>query len=147
MSDSQETFFRPPVHEERASAVPVQLYTLCRRALKRSGGHCAFVPIRSMQFQAVIDEDEVVFVDSQAYMVQRGVGGRVILLAWRFPATGTLDSLERPVPCSVIYYRAGLLEVQRRLQGEFTKALELLDQRSLERVAPGARRVLKFEKE
>ena len=100
-----------------------------------------------MQFQAVIDQEEIIFVDSQGYMVHRGVGGRVILLAWRLPRASALESLAEPVPCSVVHYREGLADVQRRLLGEFTKALELLERRALGTPHPGAPRILPFEKD
>jgi hypothetical protein len=37
-----------------------------------------------MQVQSVIDEEEVIFVDTQAYAVREGNGGRLIMLAWLF---------------------------------------------------------------
>ncbi len=146
-SENRETFFRPPVHMSDVWTAPATLYKLCRRLLRDSGGDCVFVPIRSMQFMAVIDDDEIIFVDSQDYMVHRGVGGRVILLAWCFAPAGSLESLCEPVPCTVLHYRSRLSDVQRRLVGEFTKALELYEHRRLDRPAPGLARILAFEKE
>jgi hypothetical protein len=89
-----------------------------------------FVPIRSMQFQAVIDRHEIIFVDALGgYVVQGGEGGRVILLSWQPAPPGELGSLSEPVPCEVVHYRAGLEDLQRRLVGEFTAALAAADAR------------------
>ncbi len=144
---NQETFFRPAEFERRDWTVPVTLYKLCRKPLRDAGVSCVFVPIRSMQFIAVIDAEEIVFVDSQAYIAQAGVGGRVILLAWRFAPASSLESLARPVPCTVVHYKPNLKDVQRRLVGEFTKALKLLEQRRPESRTRGTSRILPFGKE
>lgn len=78
-----------------------------------------------MQYQAVLDREEVVFVDAQGgYAHQDGVGGRLIRIAWR-PIRGPRDSLTDPVPCEILYYFAGLRETQWRLIGETRAALRL----------------------
>lgn len=144
--ESQETFFRPPEHGRHDWTVPITLYKLCRKPLRRSSGSCVFIPIRNMQFLAIIDTEEIVFVDSQTYMVHGGVGGRVILLSWRLAPANSLESLTQPVPCTVIHYRPDLSDVQRRLVGEFTRALELVEYRSPEQQSTGAPRILPFGK-
>jgi hypothetical protein len=121
---TQETFFRPDeVHRER-TALPAVIYNHCRRLLTRSESNCVFVPIREMQYVAVVDAEEIIFVDSQTgHMVVDGVGGRPIQLSWRFGAPGARESLSRPVDLTVIHYRESLEEVQRRLIGAFNRAL------------------------
>ncbi len=57
-----------------------------------------------MQFQAVIDPEEIIFVDSLGYAVENGHGGRLIVLAWQFTSHGPRDSLTEPVPIEVVYY-------------------------------------------
>ncbi len=146
-SGNPETFFLPQECDRHDWTVPINLYRLYRKRLRDSRGNWVFVPVRSMQFLAVIDDEEVVFVDSQAYMVHNDVGGRVILLAWRFAPAGSLDSLTEPVPCTVVHYQPHLKDVQRRLVGEFTKALELLEQRHLESQPPATIHILPFGKE
>lgn len=143
-SGTPEAFFLPQECGRHDWTVPASLYRLYRKRLRDSGGTFVFVPIRSMQFLAVIDDTETLFVDSQAYMVHEGVGGRVILLTWRFAPAGSLDSLIAPVPCTVVQYRPHLEGVQRRLVGEFTKALELLERRYLESQPLAAPRILPF---
>jgi len=126
---TSETFFRPPALGCSATALPASLVNTCRVLLNRSETRCVFVPIRSMQFQAVIEKDEIIFIDSQGgYAVQDGEGGRLITVAWRFPGD-TRDSLSAPVPVEVAFYRADGEEIQRRLIGEFYNAVQQFKQR------------------
>lgn len=120
----RETFFRPdqPFAQE-PSALPADIHNGLQLLLARDGGTCVFLPIRSMQYQAVIDREEVVFVDAYGgYAYQDGVGGRLIRIAWR-PSGEPRDSLSEPVPCEIVYYFAGLKETQWRLMGETRAAL------------------------
>ncbi len=139
-----EVFYRPPERQRRDWTMPLPLYRLARRLLHRSDTGCVFVPIRTMQFQAVIDREEVIFVDAQGgYMVQDGTGGRVVQLAWQPSPPADLDSLAAPVPCRVVYYQPGLAEVQRRLVGEFQRAAALLLERwEMRRPPPRGARVV-----
>jgi hypothetical protein len=82
-----------------------------------------------MQFLAVMDKDEIVFVDSQSYAVSENEGGRLILIAWKFPGTHDRDALSDPVPCDVIFYERKDRDTQLRLVREFRESLELMDQR------------------
>ena len=54
--------------------MPVTRYRDCRTPLRRSGTGCAFVPVRSMLVQSVVDEEEIIFVQSQGCEVHNGVG-------------------------------------------------------------------------
>ncbi len=139
MADSYDiqTFFRPAEVRREPCSLPADLFNRYRRLLNRAKRDCVFVPIRVMQFLAVIDREEVIFVDSQGgYQVVDGEGGRSILLSWRFPHASTRDSLSAPVTCEVAHYREGLDDLQRRLIGEFTKALIALEQKWRESEAP-----------
>jgi hypothetical protein len=119
-----ETFFRPPQLACERLTIPPGLYNLCRLALRRSAGECVFVPVREMQIQAVIDRKEVVFVDSQAYAVQDGTGGRLICLTWVFRHEAGRDSLTEPAPIELLYYREDARQLHNRLVGAFHRALE-----------------------
>ncbi len=78
-----ETFFLPKEVSRKNWLIPAELYNLYHSLLKRSTTGHVFVPIRSLQFMAVLDKDEIVFVDSQSYAVSKDEGGRLILLAWK----------------------------------------------------------------
>ena len=126
---TSETFFRPPEVARLSSAVPAGVYNTARNLLARSREGCVFVPIRSMQFLGVIDRDEILFVDSQAYAYEGEQGGRLILIAWQLRPTADRNSLAEPVPCDIVLYEAGLQETQLRLAGEFGRAMQDLDRR------------------
>jgi hypothetical protein len=82
-----------------------------------------------MQFLAVMDKDEIVFVDSQSYAVSEDEGGRLILIAWQFKEPHEREALTAPLPCEVVFYESKNVDTQLRLVSEFRKALELMDQR------------------
>jgi hypothetical protein len=125
-----ETFFLPDELSRETTRIPAALYNRCRLLLARYHYQHIFVPIRPMQYLAVIDEQEIIFVDSQAYAVRDSEGGRLIMLAWRFKPGSRPASLTEPVPIDVVYYHAAAKEAQRRLQGEFIQALDILEVRA-----------------
>lgn len=141
---SREIFFRPELHSSKDWAVPIDLYNRVRKLLRRSTGNCVFVPIRNMQFQAVVDDQEIIFVDSMDYRVHQGEGGRLILVAWQLAAPSTLESLVGPVDCRLLYYGPGLDDIQRRLVGEFSQALRQLEEREVPASDPDGHRIIPF---
>jgi hypothetical protein len=74
-----------------------------------------------MQYLAIVDREEIVFIDGQ--------GPRRIELAWRDFQTGEREDLREPVAYSCIYYDDNGRENMNRLQSEFFKALELMQDR------------------
>ncbi len=140
----RETFFRPAEHSRQTSALPADLYNALQLLLKGQSGTCVFVPLRALQYQAVVEREEVVFVDSHGgYAHQDGVGGRLIRIAWVLaPPTGR-DSLSDPVPFEVVYYAPGLKETQWRLIGEVRGMLQrVLKERREAGLDTARRRVL-----
>ncbi|EGV16725.1 hypothetical protein [Thiocapsa marina] len=126
---TRETFFRPDeavAHEQ--TRIPATLYNGLQLLLRRSTGSAVFIPIRSMQYQAVVDREEVVFVDSHGgYAYQDGEGGRLIRIAWR-PAVGR-ESISNPVDCEIVYYFRDLRETQTRLIGEIQAVIKQMLER------------------
>ena len=115
----RETFFRPTERGRAASTLPAELVNGLRLLLSRHGRDCLFLPIRAMQYQAVIERREVIFVDSQGgYAYQDGVGGRLIRLAWYFPPGAERLALDAPVPCEILHYFPDQGELHRRLVAE-----------------------------
>jgi hypothetical protein len=140
-----EVFFRPEPIRQEAATIPAVLYNRCRLMLSRCPRPHVFVPIRSMQYLAVIDAEEVIFVDSQAYAVRDGEGGRMILLSWRFHPARKRESLSEPVSIELLYHHAKAEEVQRRIQGELAKALQELESRQAQiGCRPRVKKVLDF---
>ena len=143
-----EVFFRPDEIACERLNIPAALYNQCRLMLSRCQYEHIFVPVRSMQFQAVIDPDEVIFVDNLAYAVRDGEGGKLIRLAWKFRHDTERESLTEPAPIDLIYYDDDARELHTRLIGEFKKALDLLEERARkEGCQPKTRRVLPFPKQ
>lgn len=128
-----ETFFLPDEVARTSSQIPAALFNRCRLLLNRCDYEHIFVPVRSMQYLAVIDSEEIIFVDSQAYAVRGGEGGRMILLAWQFRPELRPDALNEPVPIDLVYYHPDAMEIQRRLLGEFNKSLDILEARYQEK--------------
>jgi hypothetical protein len=140
-----EVFFRPDEVACERLSIPAALYNQCRLMLARCQYEHIFVPVRAMQFQAVIDQDEVIFVDNQAYAVRDGEGGKLIRLAWKFRHDQERNSLSEPAPIDLVYYVDGARELHTRLIGEFKKALDILEARHKENgCEPRSRKVVPF---
>ncbi len=60
-----ESFEREQALAQEESTLPADSYNLTRILLAASATRCVFVPIRSMQYLAVVDAEEIIFVDSQ----------------------------------------------------------------------------------
>jgi hypothetical protein len=136
----RETFFRPESPVARvSSALPAEIHNGLRLLLAREPGGCCFLPIRPMQYLAVVEREETVFVDaSGGYLEQDGEGGRPVRIVWR-PAPGPRASIADPVPFEILYYFADLAETQRRLIGETRAALRQAFARGRAAPAPGRR--------
>ena len=142
-----EVFFRPDELACERLTIPASLYNQCRLMLSRCQYDHIFVPVRTMQIQAVIDQEEVIFVDNQAYAVREGEGGRLIRLAWKFRRDQEREGLTEPAPIDLIYYDDKARALHTRLIGEFKKALDSLEQRARKQGCEArTKRVLPFPK-
>ena len=140
-----ETFFRPDEVARERLSVPAALYNRSRLLLSRGRYEHIFVPVRSMQMLGVIDAEEIIFVDNQAYAVRDGEGGRLIMLAWVFHHDRRGDDLTGPAPIELVYYHDAARDLHNRLIGDFAKALELIERRGREHgCEPRAKKVLAF---
>lgn len=128
---SQETFYRPPEIQRESRTLPAIVYNLARVLLCRSDQQVVFVPIRSMLFQAVIDKEEIIFLDA-------AVSQRNIVLAWQHFTVRGRNGLNAAVPYEAVYYQKDAFGIMPRLQGEFTKALEMLKQKQAPPVGTSA---------
>jgi len=131
-----ETFFLASEVERRQWSLPAEIYNCYRSLLSRNQLGNVFVPIRNMQFMAVLDHDEIVFVDSQSYAVSGDEGGRLILIAWKFAVCHERNALSDPMPCEVVFYGAKNDDTQLRLVSEFRQAMELIDRRYRDKQLP-----------
>ena len=116
-----ETFYREEPIEVRASRLPANIYNLSRRLLTRSDTGCVFVPIRTLQYLAVIDTEEIIFVDREAK--------HLVELAWRQFRPQEREALTDPVPYQLHIYLKKAFEILPRLQTELHKALQQIEER------------------
>ncbi len=105
----------------RQSTLPAALFRRIRHQLNRQQGRCVFIPIRSLQYLAVIDDEEVVFVD--------GMVKHRIEIAWRAFRPQQCAAVGDPVPFEECRYSLQADEVAPRLLREFSEALVLFESR------------------
>lgn len=101
--------------------LPAITYNLAHTLLAHSNGS-VFVPIRTMQYLAIVDQDEIVFVDREA--------SGLIQLAWQNFRPQSRTSLDERVPYEVVYYSPDAQKIMVRLQAEFPRALQQLSERN-----------------
>ena len=118
----EETFYRPPELSRVSRRLPAETYHLARRLLRRATTGCLFVPLRGMQYLAVLDAEEFIFVDRE--------GRRMIDLAWQRFAPQSRQSLDEPVSYEAVYYSPASAEIMRRAQAEFGQALREIEKKA-----------------
>lgn len=133
----KESFRRGAALASEARQLPAPIYNRIRLLLSRSDTGCVFVPIRNLQYQAVIDAEEIIFVD--------GLGPRMVEVAWQGFRPQTRETLDDPVPYQLVTYGPRGVELVARLQGEFSAALALLQTKLKQRQPGGCAEVLSFD--
>ena len=106
-----------------------ETYNRARLLLARSGEESLFVPIRPMQYLAVVEAREFIFVD--------GLGSRKVSLMWQRFRPNARVGLDDPVPFELVYFHSGAREVMPRLHVELPRALDLMAARMGTRSAAG----------
>ncbi len=102
--------------------LPASTYNIMRTLFSQCGESCIFVPVRSIQYQAIIDAKEVNFV----YAHRR----THIEFVWKNFEPQQRFSLSDPVNYEFLYYDDRALETMKRAQIEFHNyAQQLLDKR------------------
>lgn len=131
----EESFYRDEEIARVPSTLPAATYNLAHTLLAQSRQSCLFVPIRSLQYLAVIDQEEIIFVDRE--------GARMIELAWQRFNPGVRNALDEAVPFEIAYYLAKGKETMKRLPVEFYQALNQLAEK---RNFSGPAKVLKLQR-
>jgi hypothetical protein len=116
----EERFYREDEIARLPEFLPAATYNLAHTLLARAGA-CLFVPIRSLQYMAVLDAEEFIFVDSQAKAW--------VELAWQHFRPQERTALDERVPFEVVHYLPRAAETMKRLPVEFHQALLLLAER------------------
>ena len=125
-----QSFFTPDEFLCEQSRMLSQTYNLAHVLLNRSQSDHIFIPIRSMQYLAIIENNVFWFVDSLAYAVRGDEGGRIIRVSWH-PVNNASEreSLTQNMDCRVVFYGGDMHDIQNRLSVEFYKSMQLVDQR------------------
>lgn len=98
--------------------LPADVYNLAHLLLARSGTPCVFVPIRSMQYLAVIDPEEIVFVDREL--------PSQVQIAWQTFHRQERNALNERIEFETAFYTPESLEMMARLMSEFPKAMQAM---------------------
>lgn len=115
--------------------LPAATYNLAQTLFSRSASGCLFVPIRSMQYLAILDAEEFVFLDGERKCW--------IDIAWQNFRPQLRTTLDDPVAFQVVYYRADSAQLMSRMQAELSRALGELAKKE---TPHGDARILKFER-
>ena len=128
------TVYRDRPIATEAGTLSAAVYNLAHSLIARSPSGAVFVPIRSMQMLAILDDEEFVFLDSQYRSW--------VEIAWRQFRPQARAALDAPVPYeSVIYHPDGQGRLGRLLV-ELPKALQALSKKER---PEGPAKLLKFE--
>lgn len=113
--------------------LPAATYNLALTLLARSASGNLFVPIRSMQYLAILDHEEWVFLDGERKCW--------IDVAWRHFRPQARTSLDEPVEYEAVFYQADARDLMVRLLAELPRALQDLAKKTR---VEGPARVIKF---
>jgi hypothetical protein len=119
---TKEIFYRTRELKRERRNLAAVVNNRSRTLLYRSGEKALFVPIRSMQYLAVIDPEEIVFLDG-------AVSRSNIVLAWQNFRSSERSALDQPVPYDAVYYTEDSLKIMPRIQSEFPRALQQMDRK------------------
>lgn len=127
--DSQ-SFFTPDEFLLLQTRLLSNTYNLAHTLLKRSQSDHLFIPIRSLQYLAIIEMNSFWFVDSLAYATRGDEGGRLIRISWHpLLKVSQRESLTEHLDCRVIFYGSDMQAIQNRLNHELYQAMLQVDQR------------------
>src|SRR3569832_2514245 len=104
----EERFYREQEIARLPAFLPAATYNLAHTLLARAG-KCLFVPIRSLQYLAVLDAEEFIFVDGQ--------NKAWVELAWQHFHPQARASLDERVPFEVVHYQPQAAETGGRRPG------------------------------
>lgn len=116
------TCYRDDEITRESRQLPASTYNLAITILARNDSKHLFVPIRSMQYMAIIDAEEFVFIDGERRCW--------IDIAWQNFQRQEREALDQPIVYDAVCYRENLTEIMLRLQSEFPLALLALVNKS-----------------
>lgn len=129
------TCYRNTEWQREPRLLPAPAYNTAHLLLDHSKDGVVFVPIRSMQYLAVIDHEEIVFLDSE--------NKSWVEIAWQNFRPQQRNALTEPVPYEAVFYNQNANETMKRLLVEFPPALNRLTAKD----APSsAARIIKLDR-
>ena len=132
-----QSFFTPDAFFCQKMRLLSDTYNLAHTLLNRSNADHIFVPVRSLQYLAIIEKNAFWFVDSLAYAVRDDEGGRLIRVSWHpLISAHEREGLTQHMDCQVIFYGEDMQQIQTRLTREFYQSMLVMDQRHRESLHP-----------
>jgi hypothetical protein len=128
------TCYRDQELQRETRHLPAATYNLAHTLLAHSPAGVVFVPIRAMQYLAILDQEEIVFIDAQRKSL--------IDIAWQHFRPQQRSALDEPVAYEAVYYHPAAADIMQRLQSEFPRALQTL---SGKEKIDGPGKILKLE--
>jgi alpha-D-ribose 1-methylphosphonate 5-triphosphate synthase subunit PhnH len=127
------TCYRNQEVKREPRQLPAATYNIALTLLARSTTGNLFIPIRAMQFLAIMDAEELIFLDGERKCW--------IDIAWRKFHPQARTSIDEPVEYEAVYYTETAEKLMSRLQAELPRALQELAKKS---TVEGPAKVLKF---
>ncbi len=127
------TCYRDAACAQEDRTLPAATYNLAHTLLVRAPGSCLFVPIRAMQYLAILDHEEFIFLDGERKCW--------VDISWQHFRPDLRDALNEPVAYEAVYYRPDAPAIMDRLLAELPRALRELSNKTH---LTGPARVLKF---
>jgi hypothetical protein len=119
-----ETFIRPVELSRKASRLNPSIFNAYRLLLNHETAGFVFLPLRGIQFQAILCTDEILFVDSLGpYHGDADDGGRCVSFAWQFADIRQRISLIDPANYDFVGYCIHEDVDNNRLVTELSSAL------------------------
>jgi len=112
------TCYRDAELKRESLFLPATVYNTAHLLLEHSKEGVVFVPIRNMQYLAVIDFEEIIFLDSE--------NKSWVAIAWQNFRPQHRTALTEPVPYEAVFYNENAKETMKRLLVEFPPALNVL---------------------
>jgi len=128
------TCYRNQETSRESRQLSAATYNLAMTLLSRSETGHLFIPIRAMQYLAILDTEELIFLDGERKCW--------IDIAWRKFHPQKRTSLDEPVEYEAVYYSENAEKFMSRLQAELPRALQELAKKD---TVDGPAKVLKFE--
>ncbi len=111
----REEFYRGTALGSEQRSMPAAFYNEMRLLYQRNETECVFVPVRALQYMAVIDNEEVIFVDIHFR--------RVIEFSWQAFKPQSRSGLNCPVEYECTWYNRKAADTMLRMPTEFSAAV------------------------